>query len=97
MTPILAQALPRIRGSTNLDEALRIRPRAWPNLRIIEIGDTQLGRGRELATAAARTYCSQLDRQPRLAEEMRSNGRSREVAAAIACRGDSDNTLSGQV
>lgn len=96
MTLILAQALPGIRGSSIMDEVLRIRPHAWPNLRIIEIGDAQLGRGGELVAAAARTYRSQLDRLPRLAEEMRSNGRGREVAAGIACRGDADNTVSGQ-
>ena len=80
---ILAQASPGVGGSPILEEVLRIRPQAWPNLRIIEIGDAQLGRGGGLIAAAARTYRLQLDRQPHLAEEMRSNGRGREVAAAM--------------
>lgn len=80
---ILAQALPGVGASPILEEVLRIRPQAWPNLRIIEIGDAELGRGGGLIAAAAKIYRLQLDRQPHLAEAMRSNGRGREVAAAM--------------
>jgi predicted protein tyrosine phosphatase len=82
MALILAQALPDATGKRIFEEILRIRPQAWPNLRILEIGDAQLGRHGELTAAAAELYRLQLSRRPHLAEEMRWNGRGREVAAA---------------
>jgi predicted protein tyrosine phosphatase len=84
MALILAQALPDIAGKRIFEEILRIRPQAWPNLRILEIGDAQLGRHGELAAAAAELYRIQLSRRPHLAEEMQWNGRGREVAAAAS-------------
>jgi predicted protein tyrosine phosphatase len=79
---ILAQALPEVAGRRIFEEVLRIRPQAWPNLRMLEIGDVQLGRRGELVAAAARLYRSQLDRLPDLAQQMRLGGRAREVEAA---------------
>jgi predicted protein tyrosine phosphatase len=82
MALILAQARPDLPADRIFAEILRIRPQAWPNLRILEMGDAELGRKGELAAAAAEIYRMQIGRQPHLAEEMRSSGRGREVAAA---------------
>ena len=82
MTLILAQALPDVTASRIFEEILRIRPQAWPNLRILELGDVQLNRRGDLVAAAAGIYRAQLDRRPYLVEQMRSNGRGREIEAA---------------
>jgi predicted protein tyrosine phosphatase len=82
MALILAQALPEVAGEHIFDEILRIRPQAWPNLRIVEFGDAQLDRRGELIAAAALLYRKQLERRPELAEQMRAGGRAREVTAA---------------
>jgi len=81
---ILAQALPDRPASEIIQELLRIRPQAWPNLRILEIGDAMLGRDGTLIAAAAGAYRKQLARQPGIADGMARGGRSRELAAAGA-------------
>jgi predicted protein tyrosine phosphatase len=48
MALILAQACSDRSGVEIMNEVLRIRSRAWPNLRIVELGDTLLGRGGDL-------------------------------------------------
>ena len=83
MALILAQALPDIPGERIFDEILRIRPQAWPNLRILELGDAQLGRRGELVAAAAWLYRKQIKARRHSAEQMRSGGRGREVDAAL--------------
>jgi predicted protein tyrosine phosphatase len=80
---ILAQALPDIPGARILDEVLHIRPQAWPNLRILELGAAQLATRGDLISAAAATYRRQLERFPHLAEQMRTGGRGREIDVAI--------------
>jgi predicted protein tyrosine phosphatase len=82
MALILAQALPHLPARDVLAEILRVRPKAWPNLRIIEMGDAMLGRGGELVSAAHEIYRLQLEIRPHLAELMTQGGRGREVAAA---------------
>lgn len=84
MALILAQALPERRGGEILDEVLRIRPQAWPNLRLLEIGDAALGRNGELVEAARRVYRRQLEARPYLAELMIHCGHAREVRVAQA-------------
>ena len=84
MTLILAQALPDVPDDAVLREVLRIRGKAWPNLRMIEIGDRLLGRGGALVHATHRLHRAQLDRRPELAEFMTLGGRGREVLAAQA-------------
>lgn len=83
MALILAQAQPDLPAERILDEVLRIRPQAWPNLRLIEIGDAQLGRDGALVAATAKAYRTQLARQPSFALQMRAGGRGREVDLAI--------------
>jgi predicted protein tyrosine phosphatase len=64
-------------------EIARLRPRAWPNLRMLELGDAALGRDGEIVAAARSQYRRVLTREPQLAEAMIGGGRSREVAAAL--------------
>ena len=78
---MLAQAVPGIAPGEIAAEVLRLRPTAWPNLRIIELGDGLLNRHGELVEAASRIYRHRLAHQPGLAELMIANGREREVEA----------------
>ena len=82
MTLMLAQALPQRGAEEILAEVVRIRDKAWPNLRILELGDAMLGRGGTLVAAAPPLYRRQLERRPWLAEEMTRLGRAREIEAA---------------
>jgi predicted protein tyrosine phosphatase len=82
MLLILAQAEPGHSASLLAAELLRIRAKAWPNLRIVEFGDQMLGRGGSLIEAAAMIYRRQLEQRQHLAEVMIGNGRGREIAAA---------------
>ena len=81
MILMVAQARPLVTASAVALEIFRIRPQAWPNLRIIEIGDALLGRGGEIIEAAKEIYRMQLGRHPELAVAMAGGGRGREVAA----------------
>jgi predicted protein tyrosine phosphatase len=83
---ILAQTLPEVSANRIFGEVLRIRPQAWPNVRILEFGDAMLGRRGELLAAAAGLYRAQLDRGQYVAEQMRSGGRGREIIAALDYR-----------
>ncbi len=82
MTLLLAQALPHQPADAILAHIHEIREKAWPNLRLIEIGDALLGRRGTLVAAAHALYRVQLERRPHLAVFMEEAGRGREVAAA---------------
>ena len=84
MALILAQALPVVSAHEVMREIVRIRPKAWPNLRIIEIGDSMLSRNGELVAAAIEVYRMQLEIRPHLAALMNLGRRGREVTAAQA-------------
>jgi predicted protein tyrosine phosphatase len=79
---ILAQRDPARPARDVVGEVLRVRPRAWPNLRMVEIGDALLGRDGEIVAAVRRLYRLVLDREPGLAAALIEGGRGREVAAA---------------
>ena len=81
---ILAQAYPGRPARDALDAVARMRPRAWPNLRILEFGDALLGRNGEIVAAASAIYRRVLDREPYLEEAMIDSGRGREVIAALS-------------
>jgi predicted protein tyrosine phosphatase len=81
-TLVLAQARPDRPASEMLREVVRLRSRAWPNLRILELGDAILGRRGEIVEAAQAHYRRALEREPWLAEAMIEGGRGREVASA---------------
>ena len=82
MALLIAQALPEQDAATVLAAVHAIREKAWPNLRLIEMGDAALGRGGLLVAAAHQLHALQLERRPQLAEFMEGCGRGREVAAA---------------
>ena len=86
-TLILAQAHPDRPAIEILEAVARIRPRAWPNLRILEFGDELLGRDGEIVAAAAIIYRRVLERDPLFQEVMIDSGRAREVLAALAASG----------
>ncbi len=86
MTLILAQARADLPADDILTEVLRIRSRAWPNLRIIELGDALLGRNGAIVAAASRLHAKQIRLQPQLADDFCANGRAREVERARAGR-----------
>ena len=81
LTLLLAQARPSRRAGSLATDVLRIRPNAWPNLRIIELGNLILQRRGEIVEAAFEIYRRRLEQQSRLAELMVANGRRREVEA----------------
>ena len=80
---ILAQAWPDRPAPAALAAVVSIRPRAWPNLRILELGDALLGRDGEIVAAAAAVYRRVLERDPSFREAMIDGGRGREVSAAL--------------
>lgn len=83
MALILAQARPDRPPADALAEVKRIRSMAWPNLRILEIGDRLLGFDGDLVQAAQRHYRRALDNDPTIAEFMERAGRQRELSMAM--------------
>ena len=83
---ILAQRHADRPADEALAEVARLRPRAWPNLRMLELGDAALGRNGEIVAAVRAQYRRVLAREPQLAEAMIGGGRGREVAAAAGRR-----------
>ena len=81
-TLILAQRRLDRPAEEALLAVVRQRPRAWPNLRILELGDALLERRGEIVEAARAHYRRVLDREPWLIEQMIDSGRGREVAEA---------------
>jgi predicted protein tyrosine phosphatase len=81
-TLILTQARPDRPAEEALKAVVRHRPRAWPNLRMLELGDALLDRRGEIVDAARGHYRRVLDREPWLIEQMIDGGRGREVAEA---------------
>lgn len=79
---LLAQADPARAPADILAEIARQRPRAWPNLLLLEFGETALGRPGEIVPAAAQIYRGVLAAEPHFAAAMRESGRSREVDLA---------------
>ncbi len=83
MALILAQGLPHVPAEEILAEVLRIREKAWPNLRMLEMGDAMLGRGGTLPAAAHAVYRQQVERRPFLWDFMSGAHRERELAHAV--------------
>lgn len=82
MALILAQAMPDRSAVDILTLVHSIREKAWPNLRLMELGDQVLGRQGSLVEASFALYHLQLEKRPHLAEFMAKDGRGREVAGA---------------
>lgn len=84
MSLMLAQAQPHRSARHILHQVLAIRDQAWPNLRILEIGEKMLGRDGEFSGAVGEIYAYQLDRKPELKPLFTGYGREREIAAGEA-------------
>ena len=80
---MLARIRPDLPAPQILNEVLRIRPHAWPNLRLIELGDAALARQGELIEALSAVYRLQLQRYPELQRYFIEGGRKREVEHAF--------------
>jgi predicted protein tyrosine phosphatase len=82
LTMLLAQLYPDQSADALLARVLDMRPKAWPNLRMIEFADEQLERRGELVRAAGRIYRHQVQIRDHIADFMRRHGRGREVDMA---------------
>jgi predicted protein tyrosine phosphatase len=85
-TLILAQADPDWPAREVLEAVVKLRPRAWPNLRMLELGDQLLGRRGEIVAAAASIYARALERDPAFGDLIIDSGRGREVTAGLNFR-----------
>ena len=81
---ILMQANPEWPATAALEAIVAIRPRAWPNLLILELGDALLGRNGEIAAAASAIYRRVLTRDPEFVKQIIDSGRDvrREIITA---------------
>ena len=84
MALLIAQAVPDMPAADVLRTVHGVREKAWPNLRLVELGDAALGRGGTLVAATHALHRLQLEVRPHLAEVMTDAGREREVLAARA-------------
>jgi predicted protein tyrosine phosphatase len=80
MMLLLAQASPRAAAGDIAAEVARIRPIAWPNLRMVEFGDALLGRKGALIDAAHAMYKRRAAEAPEMAELIRKAGRAAELS-----------------
>ena len=76
---LLTQAEPDLTPDRIMAEIARIRPKAWPNLRMIEIGDRILGREGGLVRVVRARHRQLAEALPHVAEFMRDSGRAREL------------------
>jgi predicted protein tyrosine phosphatase len=79
---LLAQARPDLDPDALFAAVAQMRPRAWPNLRLLEFGDELLGRNGGIVAAAGPFYRRAIEREPIVAEFYIEGGRGREVRAA---------------
>ncbi|WP_088342872.1 MULTISPECIES: protein-tyrosine-phosphatase [Rhodomicrobium] len=82
MTLLLAEAQPATSARDVLHQVLGIRERAWPNLRMLTLGEELLGRPGQFSSAVGEIYRYQLDRRPQLRNFFMDIGRAREVVLA---------------
>ncbi len=82
MTILLAEARPDTDEDAIFAHIREIRPQAWPNSRMIALGDELLGREGRLLAALRRHYSEQIRRRPDLAEMIERVGRKKEVLMA---------------
>lgn len=84
MAMLLAQLHPEVSEDDIFAHVVGIRPKAWPNSRMIGFADAQLGRGGRFTAALGRLYARQLVAFPFVADFMREHWRSRELEMAAA-------------
>ncbi len=76
---LLAEARPNSSATAIMAEIAKVRSKAWPNLRMIEIGDDMLGMNGDLVEAVRERHHQLARALPSVAEFMRENGREREL------------------
>jgi predicted protein tyrosine phosphatase len=86
MAMLIAQAHPELDEEGVFERLIAIRPRAWPNSRMVAYADDLLRRNGRLIEALAGLYRAQIPRIPEIAEYMRDNGRRREYEMAGRAR-----------
>ena len=83
MMILLAQAKPEVPAEEIAREVQRIRPIAWPNLRMITFGDELLGRSGSLIAAAKGIYRRRAEADPQMARIIHAAGRLAEVEGLV--------------
>jgi predicted protein tyrosine phosphatase len=76
---LLAEAMPGRPAREMMAEIAHVRSKAWPNLRMIEIGDRMLGLGGDLVAAVRDRHHQMARALPQVADYMRESGRGREL------------------
>ena len=76
---LLAEASPHRSATDMMAEIADVRSKAWPNLRMIEIGDAMLGLNGSLVDAVRDRHHQMARALPQVADFMRENGRVREL------------------
>jgi predicted protein tyrosine phosphatase len=76
---LLAEATPERPANEMMAEIAGVREKAWPNLRMIEIGDEMLGLKGDLVRAVRDRHHQMARALPQVADYMRDNGRGREL------------------
>ena len=79
MLTLMAQVQPDEPAETLFARLREIRPKAWPNSRMVQFADDLLGRDGALVAALPAHYAHQLQVQPKYEEWMTQLGRGREV------------------
>jgi predicted protein tyrosine phosphatase len=76
---LLAEAMPERPAKEMMAEIANVRSKAWPNLRMIEIGDHMLGLNGDLVRAVRDRHHQMARALPQVADYMRDTGRAREL------------------
>jgi predicted protein tyrosine phosphatase len=76
---LLAEAMPQRPAEDMMAEIANVRSKAWPNLRMVEIGDEMLGLKGELVRAVRDRHHQMARALPQVADYMRDTGRGREL------------------
>jgi predicted protein tyrosine phosphatase len=76
---LLAEATPDRPAREMMAEIAEVRSKAWPNLRMIEIGDRMLGLKGSLVRAVRDRHHQMARALPQVADYMRDSGRGREL------------------
>ena len=76
---LLAEATPERPAKDMMAEIAHVRDKAWPNLRMVEIGDRMLGLKGDLVRAVRDRHHQMARALPKVADYMRDTGRGREL------------------
>jgi predicted protein tyrosine phosphatase len=76
---LLAGSSPNRSATEIMEEVANVRSKAWPNLRMIEIGDAMLGLNGDLVEAVRERHHQMARALPQVADYMRESGRVREL------------------